>query len=290
MTDIALVSNGHSPDRLHGLGRSGGPAKLCHGGIGGGRVPFFHCRQELSFRPIGLRQMGFIDLGEGPVPFLDVLSLGILEGVESPEHRQEAVIHRGGLAKQVRRVDHHHGVKFETDGMGLDVADAGEEEARHQVAVREPFLEVIDGDLDDSLSRSLLDPADDRLDLGAKPDDVGVHGHRRGAEGCDRAQERPIAKARTQPKSRGLQESPTPEAPVSVHHAGSRLSYLVSRWRPPSRRPAFPGEERGVPRRSLTRPGRHKIEEGGPWLVLGNVSWLARSSELTRAPFQGDKA
>ena len=42
----------------------------------------------------------------------------------------------GGLAEHVRRVDDQDRVQLEADRMRLDVTDAGQEQARQQVAIR----------------------------------------------------------------------------------------------------------------------------------------------------------
>ena len=93
---------------------------------------------------------------------------------------------RGGLRQQVGRVDDQHRVELEADRVRLDVADAGQEEARQQVAVREPPLQVSDGHLEGPLAGRLLDPAHDRLDLGAEPDRVGPDLQVRRPRGRDR--------------------------------------------------------------------------------------------------------
>jgi len=137
---------------------------------------------------------------QGPVALLDVLGLRLFERVEGPEQREQTLVRRGGLRQKVGRVNDQDGVELEADRVGLDVADAGQEEAGEQVTVGEPAFEVVDRDAEDGFVRGFLDPADDRLDLGTEPDGVGPDRQVGPGGGGDRPQQAPIAQARAEPQ------------------------------------------------------------------------------------------
>ena len=218
VADVPLVADAVAIERLHDLGRPRIAAERGDGDVGRIGVPGVHRADELGLRPVGPGQVCLVHLGQGPVALLDVLGLRLLEVVERPEQGEQAIGDLGGLAQQVRRVDDHHRVELEADRVGPDVTDAGEEEAREQVAIGEPLLEVGHRDLDCPLSGRLLDPAHHRFDLGAKPDRVRTDLHVGRPSRRDRPQRLPTAHAHAQPQRRGrLQEPTPPELQMSIH-------------------------------------------------------------------------
>ena len=140
-----------------------------------------HRLEELASGVGGRRQAGFLDRAQGPVPFLAVGLLRRFERVQGPQHGQEPFVDRGRLSHQVRRVDHQDRVELEPHGAGLDVANAGQEQARHQLAIGQAVAQVAHGHVKDLVARGLLDPTDRRLDLGAELDEIGGEEHLRAA-------------------------------------------------------------------------------------------------------------
>ena len=118
----------------------------------------------------------------------------------------------------MRRVDHHHRVELEADRPRLDVADARQEQSGQQVLVREPFLELVDRDLEGAVARRLLDQPHDGLDFGAKLDHLGLDWASSALERGDRPQAGPRGELGTQTECRShLQKSTSPE---SLIHRG----------------------------------------------------------------------
>ena len=268
VADVALIADPQAPERLHGLGRPRGPAERGDRRVGRVGVPGLHRPDELR---LGLARPGeacLVHLAERPVPFLDVLRLRGLEVVERPEQGEQPVVLRGGLPQQVRRVDDEDGVELEADRVRLHVADAGQEEGRQQVPVREPLLQVPDGHLERPLAGRLLDPAHDRLDLRAEPDRVGADLQVRRPCGRDHLQPGPVPQARPQPDRRSRLQEPTP--PQLTVHRGLLEGFSPSPDRNRTQSPVSlgvarlaTGESPPAPRaRDPRRPGKSPAPPG----------------------------
>jgi hypothetical protein len=103
---------------------------------------------------------------------LGVAFLRFFEIIKRKEERQKARIGRRFETEQMGRVDDEDAVQGEAWRPRVDVANAGEEERGHELAVGRAATKLLDGHFRAFFARCAFDQRDEGLELGAEAEQV----------------------------------------------------------------------------------------------------------------------
>ena len=70
-------------------------------------------------------------------------------------------------------IDDENGVEFETDGMRLNVANAGKKQRSEEFAISQALAKARADFFEEPFARSVFKETNKRLDIGMKPHDFG---------------------------------------------------------------------------------------------------------------------
>lgn len=86
-------------------------------------------------------------------------------------------------------MDDQDGVKFEADGPGLDIPNAGEEQCAHELAVGETVLNPMGDGFNDPIARGVFEQLDQWFDGRFESDGIGGQLNVGGAEAWEFCEE-----------------------------------------------------------------------------------------------------
>ena len=194
VADGPEVARAQAPEFLEGLGRAAGAGHAGQRDLRGVAIPCVNGGAQ-GGDGVRARRRASTQRRHRARP----ARLRALEVVQRPEQREEPLVRGRFQGQQVRGVDDVHAMEAAAGAARIDVADAGEVERGHELAIVDPGAEQLGGRLEDLLARRVLDDANDGLDIGAEADEIGPDiglGGQSAAERADGAEPAEEAHAR----------------------------------------------------------------------------------------------